>query len=120
TFSVKDVSPADFTKWLHAAQGGQTPAPSGAPGGTVLKLSATNTEYDSHALEAPAGKPFTIEFTNNDAFGHNVAIYKGDEAIFHGEIITGPKTITYVIDALPPGEYKFICDVHPIPAMTGT
>ena len=121
TFSVKAVTRAEYDKWFTAAKAGETPAPSVPAEGAVLKLAADHTAYDTQTLEAPAGKAFTIEFTDKEAISHNVAIYKGDEAIFHGTIITGPdKTVSYVIDALPPGEYKFICDVHPIPSMTGT
>ena len=68
-----------------------------------------------------AGQPFKIEFTNNDEADHNVGIYLGDEEKFRGEIFGGPgKTVTYVVPALPAGEYRFICDIHPGPAMTGT
>ena len=49
-----------------------------------------------------------------------MAIYQGKTAIFNGSFITGPdKSVSYVIKALPAGEYTFICDVHPIPDMTG-
>ena len=87
--------------------------------GAALEISAKGTAFSTKALEATAGQPFSIDFANNDDIPHNVAIYDGDKELFRGEIITGPKTITYAVDALPAGEYTFICDVHPIPAMTG-
>jgi plastocyanin len=35
--------------------------------------------------------------------------------------VTGPDvTVDYLVPALDPGEYTFICDFHPIQAMTGT
>jgi cytochrome c oxidase subunit 2 len=119
TFSVQAMSRANFDAWLAATAAGETPQPSVPAGGAVLKLSATNTEFSTHDLQATAGQPFTIEFTNNDAIAHNVAIFKGDQPLFHGALFTGPGTTSYVIDALPAGEYTFICDVHPLPAMTG-
>jgi cytochrome c oxidase subunit 2 len=121
TFSVRAMARADFDKWIAAIQAGETPGPSVAGQGPALKISASNTSFSTDALEATAGQPFSIEFTNNDDIGHNVAIWKDNTELFPGEIIIGPnKTVTYAIDALPKGEYTFICDVHPIPAMTGT
>jgi plastocyanin len=38
--------------------------------------------------------------------------------IFKGEIVTGVKTATYKVPALQPGQYPFLCTVHP--TMTGT
>jgi len=114
------MSRADFDAWIAAVRSGQTPAPSVPSGGTVLKIAADNIAFDVKELTAPAGQPFTIVFNNQEAVSHNVAIYKGTEPIFNGAFITGPATITYVVDALPAGEYIFTCDVHPIAAMTGT
>jgi plastocyanin len=28
--------------------------------------------------------------------------------------------VTYLVNALEAGEYRFTCDIHPGPAMTGT
>jgi cytochrome c oxidase subunit 2 len=119
TFTVQAVPPAQYDAWLAAIRSGATPAPSIPAEAAVLKISATGSQFSTHELQAPAGRPFKIEFTNNDDIGHNVAIYKGDQALFHGTIFTGPGTKTYVVDALPAGDYTFICDVHPVPAMTG-
>ena len=71
-------------------------------------------------LEAPAGQPFKIAFSNNDSgVQHNVEIKKADgSSAFRGEIVTGVTTITYDVPALEAGAYTFNCTVHP--AMTGT
>jgi heme/copper-type cytochrome/quinol oxidase subunit 2 len=120
TFSVLAMSREKFDGWIAAIQAGATPGPSVAAEGPALEIGAKDIAFSTKALEATAGQPFTIEFTNDDATPHNVAIWQDNQELFTGEIITGPnKTVTYAVEALPPGEYTFICDVHPIPAMTG-
>jgi plastocyanin/uncharacterized membrane protein len=74
------------------------------------------------AVDAPAGEPFTLAFSNQDeGVPHNVAIYTDDSAersLFVGDLVEGPTTVTYNVPALDPGEYYFRCDVHP--QMNGT
>jgi cytochrome c oxidase subunit 2 len=115
-FSVEAMTRPDFDAWLTSAKAGasQTPAPSVAPDETVIKLSAEKLAFSSKTLEVPAGKPFVIEFENKDSgIAHNVAILDGSNALFTGEVITGPKTVQYQVPALQAGTYKFLCDVHP-------
>jgi cytochrome c oxidase subunit 2 len=115
-FSVEAMSRADFDKWIsdQKSQASATPAPSVAPGETVIKLSAEKLAFSTKTLEVPAGKPFVIEFENKDSgIAHNVAILDGNTALFTGEVITGPKTVQYQVPALKAGQYKFLCDVHP-------
>jgi nitrite reductase (NO-forming) len=94
-----------------------------APAGTDLAVMAMNSAFDTGCLAAPAGKPFTIAFDNMDpGIPHNVSIYTDSSAtaaLFTGEMVTGPGTVTYEVDALEPGTYFFRCDVHPT-TMTGT
>jgi cytochrome c oxidase subunit II len=118
-FSVKAVTRADFDAWIAAMRSGATPAPSVAAGGQVLKLTAANIAFDKKDLSATAGQPFAIDFTNNDSIQHNVAIYQGSKNLFRGAFFAGPGTTHYVVDALPAGQYTFVCDIHPT-AMTGT
>jgi plastocyanin len=122
TFSVEAMSREDFDAWIAAERSGESaPPPSIGAEAPVLKLSAKDIAFDTHELEVAAGQPFKIEFTNNDDVEHNVGIYKDAEELFKGEGVTGPgKTVTYLIDGLEAGEYSFICDFHPGPAMTGT
>ncbi len=129
-FEVHAVTRADYDTWLAAsiAKASATPAPtasgasgaSGAVGGTVLELTAQNTAFGSAALQAPAGKPFTIHFVNSDAaVKHNVEIKDASgKSLFRGDLLTGPGEASYSIDGLPAGTYTFNCTVHP--AMTGT
>lgn len=88
-----------------------------------IELSAENIAFSQDTIRVPAGARVVVEFTNRDAVSHNWAAYETDaaeEAIFVGEIITGPgETVTYEFDApSEPGTYFFRCDVHPL-AMTG-
>jgi mono/diheme cytochrome c family protein/plastocyanin len=105
--------------------GGGTPAPQASlgPDSTVVKLIAKSIAFDKKELSVPAGEAFGIELDNQDSPGvpHNVELRTSD-----GTVISNPPTIdggqqtTYVYEPLEAGTYTFICNVHPIPAMTGT
>jgi plastocyanin len=87
-----------------------------------VTVGAANVAFGADMLRAPAGRPFTLLFENEEAVPHNVSIYSDQSrsrALFTGEIITGPGSITYEIGALEAGSYVFVCDVHPA-QMTGT
>lgn len=101
-----------------------TPAPSASgPVGPVIRETAQQLSFGSTRLSAPAGTAIRIEFDNQaPGIEHNVSIYTDSSAekpLFVGAIVTGPKTITYRVGALPAGSYFFRCDVHP-QQMTGT
>jgi cytochrome c oxidase subunit 2 len=126
-FTVKALAPAEFETWLQsqiaAAKASPSPAASAGPTtGTTLELAAKNIAYDKTSLEAPAGQPFTIKFTNEDAgVPHNVSIHQGSATgaeVFKGEIFSGVDARSYAVPALPAGTYTFVCSVHP--NMTGT
>ena len=123
TFTVEAMEPAAFAEWLDTASSA-TPTPPEAslpPDVQVVELSAENIAYDRLEIEVPAGEPFVIRFTNLEDIVHNVSVYDGDATIFEGPEVTGPDaTVDYLIPALDPGEYTYICDFHPIPDMTGT
>jgi len=99
-----------------------TPGSSGTPASVSLYLTASGISFDKTDLTAPAGVPFQIMFTNNDAgIPHNVVIHKDSptgEVVFSGRIFSGVATQTYDVPALPAGTYGFACGVHP--NMTGT
>jgi plastocyanin len=133
-FDVVVESRSAFNDWLQAEltpPPTPTPAPSAStepgasqqPGESVtLRITASGIAFDTDTLEVPAGVPFKIEFTNNDAgIPHNVAIHEGSPtgpAVWTGEIFNGVETRTYDVPALPAGTYGFVCTVHP--NMTGT
>jgi plastocyanin len=96
----------------------QAPPPSNGGGGdTTIPLVAHNLEFDNRALSASAGGTVTIQFDNQDAgVPHNFSLYtdsSASQAIFTGDLTTGPTTTTYTFDAPAPGTYYFRCDVHP-------
>jgi len=78
---------------------------------------AHNIAFNTKCLAAPANTPFKILFMNMDVgTPHNVAIFTDPAAtksLFTGALVTGPKTVTYQVPALPAGTYYFRCDVHP-------
>ena len=82
--------------------------------GEVLKITAQNIAFDTTQEAVPANTAFKIDFTNNDQdVPHNVAIHDSSNTeIFKGEIFPGVAEKTYDVQALPAGEYTFICDVH--------
>ncbi len=103
------------------------PAASCSPSGTSLTVSAQNIAFDTNCLAAPANTAFTLQFTNNDSgTPHNVEIFTNASATTRlgaatgpTDILVGPGSVTYKVDALPAGSYFFRCDVHP-QQMTGT
>ena len=73
------MSPAEFQTWydqqVAERRDAPPPPPSGEPaapapppgGGTVLDVVAKNIAFDQTTLTAPADRPFTIHFDNQDA-----------------------------------------------------
>jgi len=87
--------------------------PGGAEPATVV---AQGIAFDTDAISLPADQPSTLTFDNRDTVPHNIAIDTDNslsEALFQGEIVTGPATVEYEVPPLPAGEYYFQCDVHP-------
>jgi plastocyanin len=89
----------------------------------ALEVTAENLAFAPSELVGPAGVPFTITMWNrDDGVPHNILIRAGLPAndvapsgpdLFAGEIVAGPRTVTYEIPALPAGSYTFACQVHP-------
>lgn len=129
-FTVTAKTPAEYQAWLQQqiadqAKQSQAPAASGGPGGSsapagaTVQISAKNVAFEQQSVDAPADKPFTIAFSNNDpGVPHNIQILdSGGASQFKGAIFSGVATQNYAVPALKAGTYKFVCDVHP--NMTG-
>jgi len=122
-FDVHAVSRADYDVWLadQIAKANATPppAPSGEEAGPVIQLTAQNIAFTETTLDAPADKPFTIHFSNNDnAVPHNVEIKDANGGVsFQGDTFNGVAEMDYAVPALANGTYLYVCTVHP--NMTG-
>jgi plastocyanin len=109
---------------------GSGSAPSGAPGSggpppasaraADVQLEAKGIAFVEKTFNAPANKPFTIAFANEDAgTPHNVELKDGSgKKVFEGDVFNGVATKVYSVPALPAGSYTFLCIVHT--TMTGT
>jgi plastocyanin len=105
------------------AGGSGAPAPSGAaPSGPTadVHIEAKNVAFVEETFTAPAAKPFTIAFANEDpGTPHNVELKDASGAVaFKGAVFNGVDTKIYDVPALPAGTYTYLCIVHP--TMTGT
>jgi cytochrome c oxidase, subunit II len=121
-FNVIAMTQADYDAWLAKlvidANATPAPAPSGA---ATLTLSATNINYDSHDLTAPANAPFVIAFTNNDpsTITHDIDLKGADGTVVADQTpVAGGTTANYQYPALAAGTYTFFCSIHS--TMTGT
>ena len=88
-----------------------------SPENVTIGLMAQNFAFNTSTITVPAGANVTVNFDNQDpSIGHNFAVYDSasmKKTIFKGEIISGPKKITYTFNApQEPGTYHFQCDPH--------
>ena len=118
TFEVHALSRANYDTWfqqkLEAAKATPPPPPSGPPAAT-LNLVAKNLLFQETTLEAPADKPFAIDFDNQDpGITHDVAIQDSSGGLaFNGVDLVGPKKEAETVPPLKAGTYKYICTFHP-------
>lgn len=119
TFLIHAMPREQYDADMEARRAGETPAPTLPDDATSIAISANNTAFDIDEFEVPADQPFTIEFENLEDVPHNVAIYDGATVLFQGEFLNTAGSVTYTVNGLPPGEYRFICDAHP-QQMVGT
>lgn len=122
TFTVQAMERGDYDAYLADRAAGSQPsagpaasAPADAP---VVEISADQVQFSTDELQVPAGEAFILRFENKEPLPHNVAIFDGTDALFAGDIVTGPTTVDYLVPALDAGDYDFQCEVHP--NMTGT
>jgi len=113
TFVVQAMPRAAYDETIAALASGDEPPTGGGDCEVRVAISSVELAFDIDQFEVPAETPFCIEFENLVDVPHNVAIYDGGDALFQGEILNEAGSITYQVPALPAGEYRFICDVHP-------
>lgn len=112
-----------------AAPPASGPPASGSPGsgeppaGPVtadVTIHAKGIAYVETTFTAPAGKPFTIAFANEDpGTPHNVELKDSSGGVaYKGEVFSGVATRVYDVPALPVGTYPYVCSIHS--NMTGT
>ena len=84
--------------------------------GTALQITAEDNKFDKDCMAVPADQTFTIELDNKDwGIPHNVSLYdtaNGSKTLYKGEVVYGPRKITYTVPAQAKGSYAFICDPH--------
>ena len=104
---------------LVAACGGDDEVAEGpADPVTELTITSTKTAFDIEHFKVPVGEEITITYVNDDdGISHNFNL-KGVEG-GKTDLERGPdrKKATFTIDE--PGEYEYLCDVHPV-QMKGT
>ncbi len=102
----------------------RAPSATNTPEGVTNINVGTVTEqdlYDKTELVAPANEAFTITYNNPESFAeHNIALYTSEQAYEDDEEAIaataekrGPVTQRLDVPALAPGEYLYICTVHP-------
>jgi plastocyanin len=93
-----------------------------SPGAGGVEVVAENTAFDTDRIRLPAGAPSTITLDNRDTAAHNLSIYEDESAsgdpLFTFEAFAGPRSETFDVPPIPPGDYFFRCDLHP--QMEGT
>jgi plastocyanin len=98
------VGERDFEEHGHEAGGGE-------PVGEVKEVVARDLAFEPSQIQIGANETFTIELHNEDeGVQHNIHVEELDAKT---EVGTGPSVQRVVLTAEEPGEYVFMCDVHP-------
>lgn len=100
---------------------GITPRATSAAGTSLapqVTLVATESAFTVDNLTVEADEPFLLALDNRSSVPHNISIYADHEALFVGDVFSGPQEVAHELPALEPGTYEFRCDVHP-EQMTG-
>jgi plastocyanin len=81
-----------------------------------LKISAKNVAFSVPCMEAARAKPIVIEFSNEEAIGHDLAVYSNaskSQELVKSDTITGPNASTTItVPAQAPGQLYFECTIH--------
>jgi plastocyanin len=120
-------SAAPSTEASGSAEPGESATASGGAVTVTVTApqSAATAGFDPKQLEGPANTPFTVVFDNQDTTTspHNWVLKdpSGTKVQLGGDsgFFSGPAKRDYQVPALAPGDYSFLCEVHPT-VMTGT
>lgn len=74
----------------------------------TVKLVLKNHQFIPHEVEAPAGKPVTIELTNQDS----AAAEFESKTLRVEKLAPAGGTVSLKVRALAPGRYRFFDDYH--------
>jgi plastocyanin len=101
-----------------AGEGAPEPPPA-ATGGVTTEIVAADIAWSEDTMTLKAEKPNKFDVVNEDTTVHNLSIYKTPEdaetqtdPLFEGPDVAAGATEPYEVDALPKGEYAYICDYH--------
>ena len=83
-------------------------APSLAADATLVKVSLKDHHFVPAEPTAPAGKPITIEVTNQDTTPSEFE----SKTLRVEKVVAGGGKITIQVRALKPGRYRFFDDYH--------
>ena len=82
-------------------------------------ITARNVEFEPTTVAMVAGVPLRLVLQNEDAgIPHNILVRGGGTDIGKTEIVTGIDRAELAFGPLPPGDYAFLCEIHP--NMAGT
>lgn len=98
---------------VHEEEEGGEGAEGGGEAAEAL-ISASNTSgFDEDLINVPSGVPVAITFENRQGgVQHNVHVIEPEDLV-QGPLVTGPDEVTFEVTFEEPGEYTFVCDVHP-------
>jgi plastocyanin len=97
-----------------------TEASSSADAGESMTIVGEDIMFDTTELTATAGQELEITFDNrDDGVQHNLHVRDTTSGDAMTEITEGPITQTLDVTFDQPGEFEYLCDVHPND-MTGT
>jgi cytochrome c oxidase subunit 2 len=120
TFVLKVMSEPDYIAWVDQTRKAAQKIdcdPSGP-----LHLVSKDNSWNTNCLAVPAGAPFSVLVTNQDAgIEHNFGVYDSPgrkRTLFQSPRFAGVAEQTFQLQALPKGHYYFECNVHG-PAMSG-
>jgi cytochrome c oxidase subunit II len=110
-FTVEAMERAAYDEYIAALASGSPPPSDGGDCATTIQVAAIpSLQFDTDAIQAPAGEAFCIELTNNDTAPHDIGI---DAIDFNGEDVPPGEARTYLIPAMDAGDYQFHCTLHP-------